>query len=255
MPRRQAAIDNTAAALSAVINRLADPYRAAVLRRFFRTGPGQYGHGDRFLGVPVPLIRKAARPFWSMPLKEVLRLLASPYHEHRFAALVILVRQFERGGHDVRSAIFKAYLDNTRFVNSWDLVDMSAPHIVGGYLADRDRRVLYRLARSKSLWERRIAMLATLFFIRRGDPAPALEMAAMLLRDPEDLIHKAAGWMLREAGKRDPHALCAFLDRHAADMPRTMLRYAVERLDAPRRRRYMNAGRGRRASAEADRAR
>ncbi len=221
------------------LRELANPESAAFLQRFFKTGPGQYGEGDIFLGLRVPQIRKIAGEFRLLPLTEVNRLLQSKAHEDRLAALVILVGQFERGTPAARKQIFELYLGSTAHINNWDLVDVSAPQIVGGYLADKSRRPLYRLARSASLWERRISILATLAFIRQQDFDDTLRLAELLLADREDLIHKATGWMLREVGKRDQDALEGFLDRHYQEMPRTMLRYAIERLPEPERRLYM----------------
>lgn len=222
------------------IRKLANPAQAKLLQRFFKTGPGHYGEGDRFLGLKVPAIRQVARANRELPLTETRRLLRSEYHEDRLAALVILVIQFEKADESERRKIFDLYLANTRFINNWDLVDVSAPRIVGAYLADKDRAVLDHLARSTSLWERRIAVLATFWFIRDGDFADALRIARALLNDEHDLIHKAVGWMLREIGKRDMRAEEAFLHRHCRTMPRTMLRYAIERMPPSRRREYMD---------------
>ncbi len=225
--------------LQAKLRSLADPADAAFLARFFKTGPGQYGEGDVLIGVRVPAIRSVAKEFGDLPLAEVRELLHSAVHEDRLAALVILCMQASRGDERTREAICRLYLDNTRFINNWDLVDVSAPQIVGAYLADRDRSVLDGLAGSASLWERRISILATLHFIRGGEMADTLRIAHRLLADPQDLIHKAVGWMLREVGKRDLPALEAFLRRHARSMPRTMLRYAIERFPEPQRKAYL----------------
>ncbi len=219
------------------------PAKAAVLQRFFKTGPGEYGEGDVFLGLTVPQVRRIARDDGrEATLADARVLLASEFHEERLAALLLLVEIFRRGGDRERERIYRFYLGHTRRINNWDLVDLSAPSIVGAWLAGRDRRALDRLARSKSLWERRIAVVSTFHSIREGDLAPTFRLAAALLGDPHDLIHKAAGWMLREAGKRDRAALEAFLSRHGRAMPRTMLRYAVERLPEPRRRRFLALG-------------
>lgn len=209
------------------------------MQGFFKTGPGQYGEGDRFLGSRVPDLRKVAREFASLSMTEIQSLLASPWHEERLLALVILVRQYAKGEERERNAIYALYLRSTGRINNWDLVDVSAPQIVGLHLLTRDRRPLYRLVKSRSVWERRIAIIATQQFIRGGEFEDTLALAEALLDDEHDLIHKAAGWMLREVGKRDRRALEAFLDRHAATMPRTMLRYAIERLPPARRRRYL----------------
>lgn len=230
---------SSAQAAQRELRRLGSPAQAAILARFFKTGPGEYGEGDRFIGVKVPVVRDVARQFRDLPLRDVETLLHSEIHEERLLALVILVGQFSCGGDAVRTAICDLYLANTRWINNWDLVDLSAPAIVGGYLADRSRKPLYRLARSASLWERRIGILATHWFIRHGDCADTLKIAKVLLGDREDLIHKAVGWMLREVGKRDLSALESFLDQHCRAMPRTMLRYALERLPEAQRRAYM----------------
>jgi 3-methyladenine DNA glycosylase AlkD len=219
---------------------MGSPAKAAHSLRFFRTGPGEYGEGDRFLGLTVPEIRAIERQSRDLPLTEVDRLLQSEWHEARLLALLILVHRYTKGDTSTRQKVYRLYLDRTDRINNWDLVDSSAPGIVGAHLRDRaDRaKVLDRLARSRSLWERRIAIVATLHFIRAGELADTMRIAAQLLDDDEDLIHKAAGWMLREAGKKDVGALRAFLDRFAPAMPRTMLRYAIERLPEEERRRY-----------------
>ncbi len=219
---------------------IADPAQVPMLRRFFKTGPGGYGEGDVFVGVKVPRIRALVRELDGLCLEDIAALLASEVHEERMLALLLLVRRFERAKDEAgRRAVHDLYLANTAWVNNWDLVDVTAPHLVGAFLEGQKRDVLYRLARSPSLWERRIAMVATLRFIRSGDLTDTFRLAGLLLDDPEDLMHKAAGWMLREAGKRDRGALEAFLDRHGDRMPRTMLRYAIERFPEPLRRRYL----------------
>jgi 3-methyladenine DNA glycosylase AlkD len=215
------------------------PRHAAVLQRFFKTGPGEYGEGDVFLGVRVPAVRKLAARYRDAPLTTVRALLRSPIHEVRLLALLLLVRRFEREGEPERERIYRLYLAHTRWINNWDLVDLSAPNIVGTHLLARSRGPLYRLARSHSLWERRIAVLATLAFIRQGQFADALDIADRLLRDREDLVQKAVGWMLREVGKRDRAAEEAFLRPRCRAMPRTMLRYAIERFPPAARRRYL----------------
>lgn len=234
----------TARILQRHLRALSDPEKARVLRRFFKTRPGEYGEGDRFLGVMVPDIRKTVREFQDTPLAEVRNLLRSPFHEERLLALLILVRQYERADERRRGAIYSLYLRSARFVNNWDLVDLTAPNIVGVHLRNRSRRPLYALARSRDLWKRRIAVLATFTFLRDGQYGDTLAIARSLLRDEEDLIHKAAGWMLREVGKRDQRALETFLRSHCRSMPRTMLRYAIERFPEAKRRRYLNGGTG-----------
>ncbi len=225
--------------LHAELQRLANPERALILQRFFRTGPGQYGEGDQFLGISVPELRALARRYQTTAEADLVRLLQSAWHEERTVALLILLRQFTRAEAATRRRIYRLYLDHTAFINNWDLVDVSAPHIVGVYLHDKSRRPLYRLARSRSLWERRIAMLATFHFIRQRDFADALAIAKLLLEDREDLIHKAVGWMLREIGRRDRQAEETFLQEHYRRMPRTMLRYAIEKFPEARRRKYL----------------
>lgn len=229
----------TAAAVAERLAGVANSGKAALLQRFFKTGPGEYGEGDRFLGITVPQQRKVAREFAALPMEEGGQLLASPFHEHRLTALLIWVRQFERGNEPARRTLHAAYLANTARVNNWDLVDLSAPHLVGTWLLDRSRAVLRRLARSESLWERRIAIVATFAFIRRDEFADALDIADRLLKDREDLLHKATGWMLREVGKRDQAVLEDFLRPRCNRMPRTMLRYAIERFPEPLRKQYL----------------
>lgn len=221
------------------IRKVASPDRAATHKWFFKTGPGEYGAGDRFLGATVPQLRTIARQYRDMPLKYVVTLLHSPWHEERLLALFILVGQYVRADARVRQTIHELYLRNTKSINNWDLVDASAAQIVGAHLETRDRRVLRRLARSTSLWERRIAMIATYHFIKQGDFRDALAVAELLLKDDHDLIHKAAGWMLREVGKRDRRAAERFLRKYSRAMPRTMLRYAIEKFPQPLRRKYM----------------
>jgi 3-methyladenine DNA glycosylase AlkD len=218
---------------------LGNPKDAAFLAGFFKTGPGQYGEGDLFIGVRVPAIRKIAKEFKSLSLSEVVRLLHSKIHEERLAALAILVLQTAKADSETRKQVYDLYLANTRFINNWDLVDLSAPQLVGAYLEDKSRRPLYRLAKSSWLWDRRISILATFHFIRLGDFDDTLTIAKLLLGDKEDLIHKAVGWMLREVGKRDQEVLETFLDNHWQVMPRTMLRYAIEKLPEKKRRGYL----------------
>lgn len=210
---------------------LGSPEAAAFAARYFKTGPGQYGEGDVFLGILVPVLRKLARSFRSLDDGEVVSLLRSEYHEARLLALLILVLVASKGDQATKRRAYDLYLTNTRFVNNWDLVDASSREIVGGYLQDKDRGPLDRLARSASLWERRIAIVATHHFIARHDFADTLKVSKVLLADPHDLIHKAAGWMLREVGKRDRATLEGFLSIHHRAMPRTMLRYAIERFE------------------------
>jgi 3-methyladenine DNA glycosylase AlkD len=209
------------------------------LQGFFKTGPGQYGEGDLFRGIRVPELRKLARAHQEIPLEQTERLLHSPYHEDRLLALLILTRKYAKVDEAGRKVIYELYLRNTRFINNWDLVDVSAEHIVGAFLGGRNQKPLDRLARSCSLWERRISILATFQFIRRGRFDATLRIAGLLLADKEDLIHKAVGWMLREVGKRDLQTEETFLIVHYRRMPRTMLRYAIERFPEEKRRRYL----------------
>ena len=217
--------------------------KALLLSRFFKTGKGQYGEGDVFIGVTVPNTRSVATAHRDLSLTDVKELLASPVHEERLCALLLLVHNFERGDVKTRTAIYRLYLSHTKYINNWDLVDLSAPNIVGRYLVDHAgwRPVLTKLARSRNLWERRIAILATLAFTYNGNATPALTIAKLLLHDDHDLIHKAVGWMLREVGKRvSQPELERFLGRYARTMPRTMLRYAIERFPKALRQRYLS---------------
>ena len=221
---------------------LADPGSAAVLRRFFKTGPGQYGEGDSFLGIRVPAQRRLARELATMSVSQAGKLLRSEEHEARSVALMILSMQYARGDERARKAIYELYLASTRFINNWDLVDSSAAQIVGAHLFDGDKAPLTKLARSADLWERRIAIIATLHFIRQMQFAETLRIATLLLHDEHDLIHKAVGWMLREVGKRDLASEKRFLDVYASTMPRTMLRYAIERFPEDVRQSYLRTG-------------
>lgn len=205
------------------------PGKAELLQRYFKTGKEQYGEGDRFIGVMVPDQRKVAKQYQGATLAEVQELLDSPIHEHRLTGFLILTNQFEKANEGARKKIFDFYCKNFRRANNWDLVDLSAPRIVGAYLADKKRGLLYKLARSKNLWERRIAMISTFAFIRNSDFEDALKIAELLLHDEHDLIHKAVGWALREIGKKDAEAERAFLRKYHKMMPRVMYRYATEK--------------------------
>jgi len=220
----------------------ADQRKAANLAWFFKTGKGEYGEGDIFLGITVPKSRKIALRYTHLPLADIAKLLASPIHEHRFAALEILVVQYERGEEERRQEIFDFYVQNTHRTNNWDLVDTSAPYIVGEHLRGRPRAILEKLAASPLLWERRIAIVATLGLIRHGELKDTFRIARKLLGDKEPLIHKAVGWLLREAGKVSRAELVAFLERHAEKMPRTTLRYAIERFSPEERKLWLTAG-------------
>ncbi len=228
-----------AADIQRILAGLANPDDARKYQRFFKTGPGEYGEGDRFRGIRVPALRQLTRTLADLPLDQTERLLASAFHEDRLLALFILVRQYPRGDEATRRAIYRSYVDHRDRVNNWDLVDASAPYLAGPHLATRDRGILDRWAASSHLWTRRIAIMATFHFIRLGQFADTLRLAEQLLDDPEDLMHKATGWMLREVGNRDRPALRHFLDDHASAMPRTMLRYAIEKLPPPERLAYL----------------
>ncbi len=225
----------------AELRRAATPENAAIALRFFKTGPGDYGEGDEVLGLKVPQVRSLVRQCDGLREKDVLALLHSVFHEERLLALYCLIRRFERGDDMAREHIQDLYLKNTRWINNWDLVDTSAPHIVGAWLLTRDRAILRKLAKSKNLWERRIAVLATQTFIRHGEFADTLEIVRSLLGDAHDLMHKACGWMLREIGNRDEAVLEAFLSAHVKQMPRTLLRYAIEKLPERRRKAWLKS--------------
>lgn len=230
----------SAATVLAELQQLANPTKAEHSHRFFKTGPGQYGEADRFLGIRVPDQRKVARKHKGLPLNEVVKLLTSEFHEARLTSLFILVAQYGKGDEQTREAIFRLYLNNTKHVNNWDLVDSSAHQIVGAHLMPGDRRLLDNLAASDLLWERRIAMIATYHFIKKHDFADALRIAELLVHDEHDLIHKAVGWMLREIGKRDRVTEEIFLNKLYHNMPRTMLRYSIEHFEEPLRSRYLS---------------
>jgi 3-methyladenine DNA glycosylase AlkD len=247
---RVAATKMTAAAVRQALAARASASRAIASARFFRTGPGEYGEGDRFLGVSVPSQREVARVFAALSLAECRALLKSPVHEHRLTAVLILIRQFERGDEPRRARIYRILLAARGALDNWDLVDTAAPRILGAYLLDHpDERVRFeRFLRSPRLWERRIAVLSAGALVRVGQPDLLLAFAERTLTDPHDLMHKAVGWMLREVGKRDVATLRRFLDHHAAEMPRTMLRYAIERLAPAIRGAYLTAGRPNRSA-------
>ena len=225
--------------LEADLSSAASPERAKFLQGFFKTAKGQYGAGDIFLGISVPVQRKTALRYRTLPLPEIARLLASPVHEHRFVALEILVAQFERAEEIRREKIVGFYLRHAKKMNNWDLVDTAAPYLLGEYLKTHPRRILDTLAASSNLWERRIAIVATLALIRQGETKDTFRIARKLLADKHDLIHKAAGWALRETGKVSRPQLLLFLQKHSAQMPRTMLRYAIEHFPAVQRKRML----------------
>lgn len=217
----------------------ADPEHASRLQGFFKTGKGEYGEGDVFLGLRVPDQRIIAKKYKELPTTDILRLLQSGIHEHRLTSMFILTHQFNKGDEDIRKQIVDLYLENTEYMNNWDIVDSSAHKILGAWLLDKPRDILYQLAESESLWEKRISIISTFAFINKGDFADALALAEKLVNDEHDLIHKASGWVIREVGKKDQKALEGFLLRHYKTMPRTMLRYAIERLPEDRRKFYM----------------
>ena len=227
-----------------VINQLAkyaDSDKAKTLSRFFKTSKGQYGEGDKFLGITVPKQRIVAKNNITINLSELLPLLKSPFHEHRLTALLILTYKYPKSSLKERQDIIDLYLKNTKYVNNWNLVDLSAPKLLGQYLTDNPSKkpILNRLASSKNLWDNRIAILSTFTFIRNNEFKPTINLSEKLLNHPHDLMHKAIGWMLREVGKKDQKKLLSFLDKHYQKMPRTMLRYAIERLDDKTRAYYM----------------
>lgn len=213
--------------------------KAALLQRFFKTGKGEYAEGDIFYGLTVPESRVIAKKFGDLSFEEIQKLLYSKIHEERAIALFILVHQFKKADEKTKKKIFDFYLASTKWINNWDLVDLSSYKIVGEYLVDKNPAILTKLAKSKNLWERRIAIVSTFAFIRQGKLKESFRLAEMLLHDPHDLMHKAVGWMLREAGKRDRVPLEVFLETHAAHMPRTMLRYAIERFSPGERKYYL----------------
>lgn len=231
--------DLTAKNLMKRLNDVADPVGAEHSQKFFKTYKGGYAEGDVFLGLTVPTVRNITKDFIEMSLAEIEKLLDSPIHEHRFAGLVILVKRAKKATEQELKVLYNFYLNNTSRINNWDLVDVSVRDIVGKYLFDKSRKPLYELALSENLWERRISIVATAYFIGKNDLQDTFKISALLIKDNHDLIHKACGWMLREAGKRDEKALKLFLDNYASVMPRTMLRYSLEKLHQSDRQYYM----------------
>lgn len=229
----------TLSTLQLELEALADAEIAVGNQWFFKTGPGQYAEGDIFRGIRVPQLRRLAKKYKILNLTDAQELLASSFHEDRLLALMLLVSLYENGSESTRRTIYRFYLKSSSLVNNWDLVDSSAEHIVGAYLWERDRAPLLKLAKSKILWERRIAIISTFHFIKKGSLDDTFRIAELLLNDKEDLIHKATGWMLREAGKRDLRAEERFLDANVSKMPRTMLRYAIEKFPEAKRREYL----------------
>ena len=220
------------------LQKLANPAKAEILQRFFKTGPGQYGEGDIFLGITVPEQRRIANKF-DLSLKELQKLLSSKIHEHRLTSLFILINKYKKADEKLREKIYNFYLKNIKKINNWDLVDLSAPNILGDFLINKDKSILYKLAKSSNLWGRRISILSTFTFIKNNQFEDSIKIAEILLKDSHDLIHKAVGWMLREMGKRDEKVLISFLNKHYKNMPRTMLRYAIEKFDETKKQFYM----------------
>jgi 3-methyladenine DNA glycosylase AlkD len=218
---------------------LENKQQAEILKKFFKTGPGEYGEGDLFLGIKVPVLRKISQKYQNIELEEIKEILYSPIHEHRMLALFILILIYNKGDYITKKKIYKLYLQSTQFINNWDLVDCSAEHIVGSFLFNRDKTTLYTLAKSKILWERRISVIATFYFIKHHTFSETLKIAEILIKDQHDLIHKAVGWMLREIGKRDLSCEENFLKKHYQYMPRTMLRYALEKFPKEKRGKYL----------------
>lgn len=224
----------------AELQSVASAEKRAVLMRFFKTAPGEYGEGDEFLGISVPVVRSIVKAFSvKADMETIGQLMVSPWHEARLCALLLLIERFKKRP-EKRDSIYQFYLKGSRFVNNWDLVDLSAPHIVGQYLLERPRQILYDLAADALLWNRRIAVVSTLTFIRHRDFTDTLKLVELLMSDKENLMHKAMGWMLREIGKRDERTLTSFLDKRAACLPRTALRYSLERLSDEQRKYYMS---------------
>lgn len=230
---------NDAQAVLHDLQKLARPEKAALLQGFFRTGPGEYAAGDIFLGITVPEQRQVVKKYRDLAEPEVIKLLHSSIHEPRLVALLILVDQFIHGDQVQQKAIYDLYLSSTKYVNNWDLVDTSADKIVGSFLLDKPKEKLYDLAKSPNLWEKRIAIVATYIFIRNHQFTDTIALCEILLHDKHDLIHKACGWMLREMGKREQAPLIEFLNKYAAVMPRTMLRYAIEKFSQEERKMYL----------------
>ncbi len=222
------------------LRKLANPEKAKFLAGYFKTGKGEYGEGDLFLGLKVPQTRIVAKKYWQLPLTELEPLIISKIHEERQVLLMILVLKNKKASESEKKQIYDFYLKNTKYINNWDLIDGSAEYIVGSYLADKNKNILYELAKSESIWERRIAMLSTFGYIKNNKFVEALKIAELLLKDQHDLIHKAVGWMLREIGKKDQKIEEEFLKKRYKVMPRTMLRYAIEKFDEKKRRFYLS---------------
>jgi len=221
------------------LREIADPKIGEHSQRFFKTGKGEYGEGDKFLGIRVPVLRKHAKKYRDVAFSEIKKLIKSDFHEERLCALFLLIEKYLRGSKEEKTTIFDFYMNSTKYINNWDLVDSSAPYIAGAYLENKDKKPLYNFAVSRDLWERRIAILSTFHLIRKNSFDDALKISEILVNDEEDLIHKAVGWMLREIGKRDIASEKKFLKRYYKKMPRTMLRYAIEKFPEAERKRYL----------------
>ena len=224
------------------LRKKANPEKSKVLAGFFKTGKGEYGEGDVFLGITVPEIRAVAKKYEDLDLDEIRKILNSKIHEERFAGLLILVHKYSKGNDEIKKKVFNFYLENAKRVNNWDLVDLTAPKIVGDFLTENYglKKIIYDLALSENLWERRISIISTFAFIRKKHFEDVFAISEILIGDGHDLIHKAVGWMLREVGKVDLKSLENFLKKHYKDMPRTMLRYSIEKFPEKKRKRYLN---------------
>lgn len=222
--------------LTSALKAQANPEKAKILQGFFKTGPGEYGEGDLFLGITVPETRKIAKQYSNLNLNQIKKHLSSKFHEERLAALLILANNYKNNPDE----IIQFYLNNTKNINNWDLVDLTADKILGNYLQDKDKGILYKLVKSQNIWERRISIISTFHFIKNNQFHDALEISKLLLSDKHDLIHKAVGWMLREIGKINKQVLEDFLGKYYKQMPRTMLRYAIEKFPEAKRKAYLN---------------
>jgi 3-methyladenine DNA glycosylase AlkD len=222
------------------LQKLSNPEKAKNLQRFFKTGKGQYGEGDIFLGIIVPLQRKTADKFKDFDLKQLRETIKSKYHEARLTSLIILTEKFKKAEEKEKKEIVDFYLKNTKYINNWDLVDLSAVYILGQWFFDKDKEVLYKLAKSGNLWERRISIISTAWFIKNYSYGDTIKISKLLLKDKHDLIHKAVGWMLREVGKRNLKTETDFLDKYSKAMPRTMLRYAIEKFPKTKQKGYLS---------------
>jgi 3-methyladenine DNA glycosylase AlkD len=221
------------------IQRNSHPDKAKIFLRFFKTGPGQYGEGDKFLGLTMPEQRAIAKKYIDISLNESEKLIQSPYHEHRMTGLIILTYKYLKADEKLKKEIYELYINNYNQINNWDLVDVTAPNIVGSYLLDKNKKILYDFATSNHLWKKRISIISTFTFIKNNQFKDTIKISEILLKDNHDLIHKAVGWMLREMGKRDEKELLNFLDKYHKTMPRTMLRYSLEKLTDEQRKYYM----------------